>query len=272
MNAIIPWLNSLTEVFDYPLGWLLWLPRDISLLLFAFGTGLAMTLARKGVTNQQLLHRCAADLRRLKQLRAEAMSKGDKQAVARVRSTVGQIKGIQLTADLRVLAVVLIPVALLAIWAGERFDYIPPTIGEPIVIRAHFSASSIGKLTHILPTPELGLVSPPIQAVRSDSQSPSTGVAEWTIRPPEPGDFQITFRHQGESAVHPLRVGQMTYLAPQQQQQGERCSHTEVDLKRYHPLGLDLGGRWIGLPPWMIAYLILTLVLVPVIKRVLHIA
>jgi hypothetical protein len=268
MNTIIPWL---TEVIDYPLGWLLLLPRDVSLLLFAFGTALTMTLARKAVTNQHLLHRCAADLRRLKQLRAEAKAKGDKQAVARVRSTVGQIKGIQLVADLRVLAVVLIPVAVLAMWAGERFDYIPPRTAEPLVVRAHFPASSVSKLTHILPTPELGLVSPPIQAVRSDSQSPPTGIAEWTIRPPEPGEVQITVRHNGESAVHQLRVGQWTYLAPQQQQQGERLNQTEVDLQRYHPLGLDLGSRWIGLPPWMIAYMILTLVLVPVIKRVLHI-
>ncbi|MDB5344947.1 MAG: hypothetical protein JWP89_3324 [Schlesneria sp.] len=272
MNKIIPWLNSLTEVIDYPLGWLLWLPRDLSLLLFALGTALTMTLLRKRVTNQHFLHCCAADLRRLKQLKAEAKSEGDMQAIARVRSTTGQIKGIQLVADLRVLAVVLIPVAVLAMWAGERFDYIPPRIGEPLVIRAHYPASSVGKLTHILPIAELGLVSPPIQAVRSDSQSPPTGIAEWMIRLPEPGDFQITLRHQGESAFHQLRVGQWTYFAPQQQQQGERLSQTEVDLERYHPLGFDLGSQWIGLPPWMIAYVILTLVLVPVIKRVLHIA
>ena len=91
------------RVLDYPLGWLLCLPRDLTLLLFATGTALLMTLARRAVTNQDLLRRCAADLRRLKELLRGAKQTGDRSQRDRLRGTIGLVKGLQLAADFRVL-------------------------------------------------------------------------------------------------------------------------------------------------------------------------
>ena len=269
MTLPVEWL---VRVVDIPLGWLLSLPRDIALLVFAAGTALVMTLARRMFTNQDQLHRCSGDLRQLKRLAGEARKSGDKQRLSRLRSTVGLIKGMQLAADLRVLAAVLVPVAILAVWASERFNDIPPRMGEPLVVHAIFPASSIDRVTHLVPLPDLELDSTAIQIIRSGAQSPPLGIAEWTVRPTAAGEFSLTIRHLGESAVHRVVVGRTWYLAPVQQHPGERLPRTEVVLERYHPLGSSLGSGWTGLPPWMMGYLFLTLVFVPVLKRGLRVA
>ena len=43
-------------------------------------------------------------------------------------------------------------------------------------------------------------------------------------------------------------------------------------LKRYQPLGLNLKTESLGLPPWMAGYLLLTLLLVPGLKRLLRVS
>lgn len=115
---------------DALLGWLLLLPRDATLFVFALLTALLMTLVRRWRTNQDLLRCCANDLRQLKQLNRAAKESGDKPRRQRLRQTVALIKQMQLAEDMKVLWVVLIPVAALAMWAVERLDYLPPRVAR----------------------------------------------------------------------------------------------------------------------------------------------
>ena len=273
MATLIQICEWCVRTLDYPLGWLLWLPRDLTLLLFATGTALLMTLARRAVTDQDLLRRCAADLRRLKELMREARRAGDRPQLSRLRGAVGLVKGIQLAADFKVLVVVLLPVAVLAIWASERFDYFPPRLNEELIVRAHFPLSSVDRLTHLVPSPQFELKSSAIQIVRAEISSPPTGISEWRLLPSvATDDLAITIRHHNESAVHHVAVGRTTYIAPIQSHTNGRLVLTEVALRRYRPLGLDLRSEAIGLPPWMTGYLLLTLVLMPILKRVLRVS
>ena len=85
MNSII------LTIGDPLLGWMLGLDRNIALFIVAIGTALILTLVRLFTTNQNLLGRCKKDKARLKQLMREAKKTGDKDAVARYRTTTGQI-------------------------------------------------------------------------------------------------------------------------------------------------------------------------------------
>ena len=254
---------------DTMLGWLLLLPRDATLLVFSALTALLMTLARRRFTNQDLLRRCSEDLRQLKRLNLEAKQAGDKPRRQRLRSTVALIKQLQLAEDMKVLAVVLLPVAILATWAVERFDYLPPRVGDELVVRAFFPISSVDEVTHLVPTDGIELKSSPIQIIQTDQQSPLSGMAEWTLRPTAAADeLKLTIRHRGQSAVHRVAVGRTSYLPPQQLHPDKT---TEVVLRRYQPLGLNLKTETLGLPPWMAGYLVLTLLLVPGLKRLLRV-
>ena len=270
LNALCAWA---VRAVDYPLGWLVWLPRDLTLLLFAALTALLMTLARRAVTNQDLLRRCSEDLRRLKPIVRDRRQSRDMPAVLRRNGTIGLIKGMQLAADMRVLVVVLLPVAILAIWASERLDYLPPQVDRDLVVRAHFPLSSIEGLTHLVPVAGCELKGTAIQIVRADAAAASSGgLAEWTLRPTSAAeDLAIIIRHRHESATHRVAIGHATYRPPVQTHANERLALTEVVLDRYRPLGLNLKSEAIGLPPWMVGYLVTTLLLVPTFKRLLRV-
>lgn len=118
--------QTILHGLDLPLGWLLLLPRDVSVFVFSLLTALLMTAVRRWFTDQHLLHRCANDLRQLRQLDRRAKQIADKPQRQRLRRTVAMIKQMQLPEDMKLLAVVIVPVAVLAIWGAERLDYRPP--------------------------------------------------------------------------------------------------------------------------------------------------
>ena len=273
MNSMTHFYSLMVRSLDIPLGGLLSLPRDLALLLFATGTALLMVLVRRAVTNQDLLRRCDQDLRQLKRLLRSAKQLRDKPRRQRLRNTVALIKGMQFTADLKVLAVVIVPVGALACWATERFDYLLPHVGEELVVRAYYPLSSVGEVTHFVPTSGIELKSPAIQqVVLADGASPAFGVAQWTFQSTRSFEEAVlVIRHHGESAVHRIAIGQPFYLSPEQHYSNERLSRTEVLLQRYQPLALDLKTDAVGLPPWMIGYLALTLLLVPALKRLMRV-
>lgn len=264
--------DGTVRMLDISLGWLLDLPRDATLLAFSLLTAILMTVARRFLTNQDLLQRCANDLRQLKRLAREAKQSHDKPKRQRLRNTVAMIKQRQLAADLRVLAAVLLPVAALALWAVERLDYLPPPVGDELTLRAILPISSVDSVTHLVPANGFELQSSAIQLVQADQQMPPVGFAEWKLRSTSATDeLALTIRHRGETAVHRVEIGRRTYLPPQQLHQNERLTQTEVELVRYRPLGLPVKTEANGLPPWMVGYLLLTMLAVPLLKRVLRI-
>lgn len=264
------WTTSLARGVDILFLWILMLPRDLSLLLLAAGTALFMVAVRKWLTNQDLLRRCHTDLRKLKTLTRSARQRNDQEALGRLRKTIGQIKGTLISADLRVLVIVLIPVGITAIWAGERFDYLPPKVGDEILLRAYFPVSSIDRVTHLVAESPLQLTSPAVQLVRPSTPS-QEGLAEWKLRSQLAGQYQILIRHHGKTAIHQLIVGQPIYSPPLQRHSTRSLNRTECALPRYLPLGLSFGAQRLQLPPWMIGYLLLTLALTPLLKKVLNV-
>ena len=272
MERMTTVISTLVQALDGPLGWLLALPRDLAVVLFAALTAVLMTVVRKIVTNQNLLHRCVVDLKRLREQLRAARNTHDKVSVSRFRTTMAQIKGIQLAADLRVLVAVIVPLGGLAIWATERFDYLPIEINDDVALRAYFPVSSIGRIAHVVPDSSFELQGSPVAIVGTDPTDPTRAVAEWTMRPRLAGSHTVVVRHERETATHTVTFGAATYDSPIQIQKCSRISSTEVGIRRYLPFGFSLGGGLVNLPPWLMAYLILTLGMTPVIKRLLSVS
>jgi hypothetical protein len=263
---------AITTVGDFLLGWLLALPRDVAIVAVAMFTSLVLTLVRKWATNQELLARCAADLARLKRLIRQAKSQRDRPAVLRMRGTVNLIKLKQLAAEGRVLLWALLPLTLLATWGMERLDYLPPSAGQEITLRAYYPLSSVDKLTHLVPPEGFELKSPAVRQVQLDDEGGVNGVASWTLVAREPIPLaQLLVRHQEHTVSHAVRVNGRTYEAPIQTHQDELLPTTEIKLEQARFLGHVPGVPAIGLPPWVVAYLLLALALVYPIRRFLRV-
>jgi len=272
MNALAQFSAWLAALLDIPLGWLLALPRDVAILLVAVGTSLLLTLVRKWTTNQDRLRRSRDDVRRLKQLIREAKRAKDKPAVRQMRTTLAMVNGIRVKAEGMPLLVSILPIALLAVWAVERLDYIPPKVGEPLAVRAYYPLSSVGKLTHLVPASGMAMRSDPIRIVEVDPDGEQNGLATWVVEPAAPSDaVELVVRHEGATARHALRVGGRTYAPPVTLQDGNGILATEAVHRRVRFLGIVPGIDAIAFPPWLVAYLIIVIPLVPILRRALRV-
>ena len=83
--------NFVLSIADPLLSWLLLVPANLAIIIIAIGTSAILTFVRLFTTNQDLLRRCDADKKRLKQLIREAKARKDKEAVKRHRATMGGV-------------------------------------------------------------------------------------------------------------------------------------------------------------------------------------
>ncbi|MCC7423100.1 MAG: hypothetical protein IT428_22720 [Planctomycetaceae bacterium] len=260
-------MTFLLSFLDVFLGWLLALPRDLAIVLLALGTSFGMTLVRRWVTDQDLLHRAAADLRRLKERIRAAKREGDRDAVRRMQSTMASVRLLRLPAEGQVLLVAFLPLALVGWWGLERLEYYGVAPGESFHLTANYRVSASGKLTHLVP-PEgpLALESAAIQIVPESEADALT----WTLKANAPFEGDLIVRCAGRSVTHRVRVGTRTTLAAEQSYESGPIARTMVSYAAYRsPLSRLLPAGWLPAPEWVWWYLLLTLLLVPISRRIL---
>jgi len=262
----------IVALMDWPLGWLLALPRDVAIFLVAAVTSLLLTLVRKWTTNQDQLRRSKGDLRRLKALARQAKREKDKEALKRLRTTQAMVNAIRLKAEGLPLLVSLVPIVLLAVWAVERLDYLPPRLGRDLAVRAYYPLSSVGQLTHLVPPAGMEMRGDAIRVVEIDPDGEKNGLATWVLLPVAAESAELLIRHQGDTARHAVTVGGRAYSPPLAAHDGGKILATEVVLRQARFLGVVPGIPWIGFPPWLVAYLVIVIPLVPVLRWALRVS
>ena len=264
------WTSLSLAVFDALIGWLLALPWDAALVAVAVGTAAIMTVVRLFTTNQDLLRRASRDKKRLSVLIRRARKRGDKEAVARFRATRPMIAMKTFGSEWRPLAVAVVPIAMLATWCLGRLEFHPPQAGEPVEVVAYTPVSAAGQVMHVVPQEGLeadGWVRP---VVAVTDAGPPHGMAAWTIRgAASDKPYRLVFRLKGRTVERDLLIGQRTYAAPVVDH-GDQIV-TELKMRPAKFLGIVPGIPALALPPWMVAYLVVAIPLVSVLKRPLRI-
>jgi hypothetical protein len=276
------WNNLSLTVGDFLLGWLLRLPRDLTLVTVAMFTALLMIAVRRFTTNQDLLRRATEDGRRLRQLAREARREGDKPSLQRYKRTRALIGMLKLKAEGLPLLVSLLPIGLLATWALFRLEYLPVKPGEEIELRVYTPVADAGEVIHVVPVEgvvaEGGWVRQ-VKAVTEDG--PAYGLATWELRAKAQAEpYTLTLRLKNHTFERELLVGRRTYALPVVDYGDDYVS--EWKRQPYHWLGgalhiQALGLRGVpgipalGLPAWLIGYVILVIPLTLFFKWVLHV-
>jgi len=242
------------------------------------GTSLMMTLARRWFTNQERLHRCKNDLGRLKALKKIAKKAKDKLAVENNAGTVGLVKMIQMGAEGRALLFSIVPVALLATWAWQRMAYIPAPADKPLAIRAYFAPSALDRLAWLCPAPGLQLADGNyVQRVRSIASDPAKPdskdpMAVWNIKAsPSVHDLDLCIQIGDQVVHHPCQIGLSTYATPIVEHTDGPIITTEAVLVDPKFLGILPGFSQYGFGSWLIAYVILASIFVPLLRKVLKV-
>ncbi|MGO9201298.1 MAG: Ig-like domain-containing protein [Limisphaerales bacterium] len=255
-------------VMDLVVGWLLVLPRDASILLVAVSTALLLAWVRKFTTNQDLLRRCAADRKRLRELRRTARRARDQVALARLRLTQNRVAIRAFSQEWKPMLASLAPIALLATWCWQRLEYLPPKPGEPVTFTASFPISAAGRLAHLVPADGLQAPQGWIQAITADTNT-ATAHATWTLTGTR-GRHSVTLRYHGRTFQHPLLLGEREYQVPLLAHDSPGI-RTAFELQPARLFGLVPGLPGLGLAPWLVAYLLVAMVAYPGAKRLLRV-
>jgi uncharacterized membrane protein (DUF106 family) len=238
------------------------------LFIIAIGSALILAGVRKFTSDQDLLRRCRADQARQKALLREAKTRKDADAVKRHRATLGMIALKQFRQEGRPMLASLLPIVLLATWAFHRLEFHPPGAGEVVEFTARFPLSAVGKITHIAPVEGVRAESGWLREIVAVSDH---GEATWRLSATESSaPHLLRVRYGGRTYEHPLRAGVRTYDAPVEMHD-EKLIATEVKLRPVKLFGIVPGIPALLFPAWLVAYLIIVIPSVPVIKRVLRI-
>jgi uncharacterized membrane protein (DUF106 family) len=232
-------------ILDFIFGWLLRLPSDLTIIVIAVLTGVTLTLVRKWTTNQDLLARAAADNQRLAILIKEAKRAGSKETVARYRLTKAQVGMLKFKQEGKPMLVSLLPIALLATWAFARLEFLPPQPGETVTAVAHAPLSAVGEIVHLVPIPGVTATDGWVKQLTVTGNDAS---ANWQLR--------------FDSVVDPGQVvARRTAGAVQ----------LELQLRERRLFGIVPGWSNIGLPAWLVGYLLIVIPFVPLLKKLLKI-
>jgi hypothetical protein len=263
---------------------LAWSP-SLAILALALVTGGLLVIIRRLSTDQALLRQAAADGRRLKQLIREARRRKDAESVHRHRRVAAGVGMIKLKAEWRPLAILVIPIAVLATWAYQRLEFQVPRVGEPLEVRLVMPLSAAGEVTHLVPAE--GLVARDgwvrtVTVVREvqgrmarvlawltrgrKGVPPPRALARWTVTPErDTGPWVLDFRYRDKTFSATLEAGGTTYT-PAVLLLDEDV-RLEFGYRENRLLGWVPGLPSMMLPAWLVGYLLLTIPLAMVLKR-----
>jgi hypothetical protein len=257
------------SLMDTLFGWSLDVSSDLSLVVVSVFTAVILAAVRLLASNQDLLRRCRQDRKALLRLAREAKTSGDRDKLLRLKQLRRLVAIKALKAEAKPLLVSVLPIALVGIWCFHRLACVPPRPGQAIAARSWFTADSVGDVAHLVPQQGLSSDNGWVRVVREASgKEGACGVADWSIRA-DASDrpYMLVFRHGSSSYGHKLPVGQRSHPAPVVFHGEQGLTQTEIEMPIIKPFGIVPGFPGFGFPPWLLGYLVLSLLMMPVAKR-----
>ena len=282
--------NFILMLADPLLNWLLLLPKDIGIFIVALATSAAITFSRKWSTDQEWLRQADEDVKRLKELTKKARQRKDKEAVQRQKMTVGLIKMRSLKFEGKPLLIAILPILILATWCFGRMGFHPPVEGDEVAIKMYVPRAGIDSVAHMIPVDGVTAIDGWVQKVKEDTYPvpeglwdtfkakcaellhmtpPLGGVAIWHVKAAAAREpYHLKMVYKDEVYQKEFLVGRKLY-STQFVFYGldEPVQAIEEALKPFKLFGL-LGGLGAFFPPWLVAYLIIALIFVPLLKKV----
>jgi uncharacterized membrane protein (DUF106 family) len=262
------WNTLSLAVGDFLLGWLLFLPRDLTLLIVVLFTALVLIALRQLTAPQDRLARAAADSRRLKQLLREARHDGDKAAMTRYRGTKSLIAMVKLKAEAWPLVASLVPIAIVATWALFRLEYLPVRPGQRVELVLYTPVTAAGEVAHVVPEEGLNAEGGWVRRIGAvTDDGPPHGLAAWDFEAVQERVYHLVVRFKDKSLNRELIVGPRFYALPVVDHGDDILSEWKRQPWRW--LGVVPGIEALGLPAWLIGYVVMVVPITLLLKRAL---
>lgn len=202
--VLTPLFNGTYFLLDLVLGWVALLPPAAAIGVVGAMSGVAVMALQKWGSRQELLGRCKADLKILKQKIRQAKAAGDAAALARARGLQSRIGGKYLAAALKPALLSVPLIGLVGLWTGSRLGALPVRPDGELTVVAHFEDAAAG-YAHVVPEPSMAVVGPVVSAVEVPAGAAGKQ-ARWTLRPTAEGRTAVLVRHAGATYRVPVAV------------------------------------------------------------------
>ena len=197
--------------------------------------------------------RCRRAERALKDRRADV--KDARAEVLRHRATTATIGMKCFRAEGKPFLAALLPIILIAVWCLQRLEFHPPRPGRNVELAAYFPLAGVGHVAHVVPQEGLQAVGGWVREVGFDPDGMRNGLAVWTLKAAaRDKPYVLKLRHRGRTYQRPLTVGGRTYSPWYVAVDDAVLAGTEVRMEQVKLFGLVPG--LLGLPPWLVAYLL----------------
>lgn len=164
MSVLVSIVKVLFVPLDLALGWLTLLGSLGALIAVGALTGFAVNLFQKYCSNQNLLGRRRADLRKLKTLVREAKDSKNDEKTARLLGLTSLISSKYALESLKPALYSIPPLCVLAMWVGARLNHEPVRPNENVEVIATFEDGASG-FAYIIPNENVVLNGPAIVPV-----------------------------------------------------------------------------------------------------------
>ena len=199
------WLNRyITAAFDAGFSVMESWPGWLSLLVLAAVTGITALLAYRYTSNQAAIGRVRDNMKA--NLLAVRLFKDDVVVTLRCEGRLFVAAGKLFLLSLQPLAVMIVPMVLLLVQMGLRYEWEPLRPGRAVIVTARLRpalATNAVSVTLEAPAEVKVELAQPKPALPGQSSASET-LFVWRVRPIEPGRFQLAIHVGGETSLKEL--------------------------------------------------------------------
>jgi len=266
------WIQTSPAILDLLLDPVTrWRP-DVAILAVGVGVALLSVLIRLLLGGQALLRRAVADRRRLRALMRLARAQGNTADVRRYRQTWRMIRRRTRRGRWSTTLMSLALLVWVGGWCSGRLAYYAPRPGDTVEVSLVGPADAIGELVHVVP----------MDGVQADGwirrMEPNPGPSDredgsravWHLVGTASDHPQmLVFRHETGTWVHDLWIGRQGPMRAIVRHDDRWA--TQVRLEPVRLLGPAGPARLLGVPGWMIGYVLLVVATGRLLRWVLRI-
>jgi uncharacterized membrane protein (DUF106 family) len=247
-------------VFNPIFGWMLNIPPILAIIILATLLALISTLLQKYLTDQAKMKRLRDDTKKYQEQMKKLRQKPEE--MMKVQQKVLPIQMELMKESFKPLLVTLIPFLLIFFWLSNHFAYHQIQPNQPFVVSATFEEGITGNATL---SGEGLQIEQPTQAVQ---QKDDEGYAKWVVKGP-PGEHKLDLSFAGATISRDVLISNdRIYETPIMPKRGTVTAFN-IENKKLEPLGNFNIFGWH--PGWIFYYIVLSIPLSLLLKKVLNV-
>ncbi|HYD02705.1 MAG TPA: EMC3/TMCO1 family protein [Alphaproteobacteria bacterium] len=258
-------MTFLDTIFNPWLGPLLNLPAFWALLIISAFITLISTLAYKYTTNQSEMKRLKDDM---KKYQKEMRETKDHAKMMKIQAKLWEINKVYMKASFKSTLYTILPIGIMFVWLSMHIAYNPILPNTDFTVTAEFAEGAQGQVS-LEAIPELTGAGTR-EIVDIDSSKKTKPSATWTLNG-DAGEYKLVVTYNTEVYNHSVLITtEKSYVTPEKPITDSKMKAIVIGNEKVKPFGPNFN-IFGGYPGWFITYMVLSIVLSSLLRKVMKV-